>query len=196
MPSSPLVKCPCFGEITHFQTDPRAIKGQGHSNPVASVAKILVISMASRHQHQTPSVLIRLPQAHQALNADATSTLDAKMRVLVTMEPAWRKKRRYLSGLLGELSVRGMGLTLELSMKLSVKQLYKYETSRRTQRTTQLPERVRKLSHVHCGTQPPLVNQSGLYFHGRKTFPPSKETSKSSVPQIAANDSCPESQKL
>ena len=79
--------------------------------------------MASRHQHQTPSVLIRLPQAHQALNADATSTLDAKMRVLVAMEPAWRKKRRYLSGLFGELSVRGMGLTLELSMKLSVKQL-------------------------------------------------------------------------
>lgn len=22
LPSSPLVKCPCFGEITHFQTDP------------------------------------------------------------------------------------------------------------------------------------------------------------------------------
>ena len=65
-----------------------------------------MISMASRHQHQTPRLLIRIPQGHQALNADATSTLDAKMRVLVAMEPAWQDAD-ILSYLL-ELSVRGM----------------------------------------------------------------------------------------
>lgn len=37
---------------------------------------------------------------------------------------------------------------------------------------------------------PPVVSHSGLYLHGRKILPPSKDTSKSSVPQMAANDSC------
>ena len=71
---------------------------KGHPNPAASVAEILVISMASGHQHQTPGVLIRIPQAHQALNADATSTLDTKARVLVAMEPAWPKNTEICKG--------------------------------------------------------------------------------------------------
>ena len=46
-----------------------------------------------------------------------------------------------------------------------------------------------KLSHPFLKS-PPVVSHSGLYLHGRKILPPSKDTSKSSVPQMAANDSC------
>ncbi len=46
-----------------------------------------------------------------------------------------------------------------------------------------------KLNHPFLKS-PPVVSHSGLYLHGRKILPPSKDTSKSSVPQMAANDSC------